>query len=215
VWSPYSLLEDFSKTDKELIRTRIEIGVLGPSALAEEIQKGFHAIIKSTDPLGWSNQMPDEPVLNLYQERDHPLTSYRLNSWGVFLDAIYGGTLGTTFINGLGGVRAKLGWNVPQDFLGGIDPKIGFTDFYIYLIAETDGMLVLHNATISDSFFRNRKPEHEQDLEPAVGSHKYGAIMGYKRFSISYLIEERSNEFKGQEKTMDFGMIKLEYNQPF
>jgi lipid A 3-O-deacylase len=209
--------ETWKFSEAEDVRSRIEVGVLGPSAMSEESQTWFHDITGNRKPMGWDNQLPDEPVLNYYHERRHPLLGYGADGpWRFFADAIYGGTVGTVFINGMGGVVLRAGWNVPPRHIPtGIGPKLGQKGPYVYAIGETDGMLVLHNATISDSLFRKRDPGVEQKIERAVGTYRYGVVAGYGGMSISYTMNERSNEFEGQEKTMDWGTITMEFVRRF
>jgi hypothetical protein len=42
------------------------VGVVGPLALGEETQKGFHDLIGASEPKGWSNQLRTEPLVNVY-----------------------------------------------------------------------------------------------------------------------------------------------------
>lgn len=203
----------------EVVRTRIEAGVMGPAAMSEQSQTVIHKIVGSGKPEGWDNQMPDEPVVNLYQERHHPLQEYgRANGFGSHLEAVYGGTVGTTFINGLGGVLFRSGWNVQAyNITGGIEPKgiSGIHKSFLYATLETDGMLVLHNATLGESFFRNREAGHEQDLEHGVGMYRYGIVAGYGSLAATYLIGERTREYKAQTKNTDWGLISLAYTSQF
>lgn len=45
------------------------IGVLGPAAGGEEIQRPIHTLIRSPDPKGWGNQIGNHLLLNIYYER--------------------------------------------------------------------------------------------------------------------------------------------------
>ena len=36
--------------------------VVGPAALGREIQSGWHKLIDSPKPMGWHNQIPNEPA---------------------------------------------------------------------------------------------------------------------------------------------------------
>lgn len=210
--------EVWSKQGVEMTRTRIEAGVLGPSALAEEAQKEVHRLIHNKLPQGWDNQMPDEPVLNLYHERHHPLMDFgKEDGLGVRLEALYGGTIGTTFINGFGGTLLRSGYNIQANsIIGGIEPKAASkVRPFLYLMLETDGMLVLHNATIGESFFREREPGHEQDLENCVGMYRYGVVGGYKCFTATYLMGMRTREFETQKGNTDWGLISLQFASQF
>jgi len=210
----------------EEVRTRIEIGVLGPASLNERSQRTVHRMINNDLPVGWDNQMPNEPMVNLYQDRYHLLWNGNLNEhWGMDVKGIYGGTVGTTFINGRAGFQWRAGYNIPNNSMpGGIEPKAirdgevaaPSSGFFVYLMSDVTEMVVLHNATCGSSFFRDREPGQERTLEPLVNTYRYGIVIGYNDLSFTYLIGHRSNEFDGQaDGGMDWGMLRLEYLRQF
>jgi lipid A 3-O-deacylase len=203
---------------KEIVRQRWQIGVLGPSAKSEDTQTWFHEVIGSDKPQGWSNQMPDEPMLNYYHERHHPVWLIGdEDGWQLKTEAIYGGTIGTTFIDIQGGHAVMTGWNIPPIHIpGGINPKVmKTTDFYGYVLGEMGGLIVIHNATIGESFIRDRDQGQEQDLERLVGMARYGIVGGYKALSVSYLIGMKTAEYEGQPKNTDWGMVKIGIGSEF
>ena len=42
------------------------VGVVGPASQADEVQDWFHNVISADEPLGWDNQLDDEPVLSFF-----------------------------------------------------------------------------------------------------------------------------------------------------
>jgi len=46
-------------------RIEVSLGVVGPASLAGETQIGFHRLIGADRPMGWDNQLRNEPVLQL------------------------------------------------------------------------------------------------------------------------------------------------------
>jgi hypothetical protein len=210
--------EDWLQFGVETVRSRWEVGVLGPSSQSDETQAWFHRVIDNQEPMGWDNQLPDEPILNYYHERHHPLWSVGVpQKWQACGEAVYGGVVGTTFINVMGGTGAKAGWNIPPTHLtGGIGPKAVKTSKpFFYALAQVNGLYVFHNATIGDSFFRDRLPEHEQELQHEVGEAVVGASAGIRWFALTYALNMRSPEFVGQTKNMDWGMVRLEFVREF
>lgn len=218
-WSgSLTVFRDILKYDGvETSRTRIEVGVLGPSAHAKGIQAWFHDIIESPDPLGWKNQVKDEPVLNLFHERSRLLHSVHLGGWSSRIDAVYGGAVGTSHVDGFGGVSLRAGWNLPSNpILVGIDPKAG-SDFplYVGVVVDVSGMLVIHNATIGKSIFRNRDADIERDIKNTVGQYRGGVELGYNGFALSYMVCHRTAEFDGQKKDTDWGLISIRFSLEF
>src|SRR6185437_11421343 len=45
------------------------VGVIGPAALGEEVQNGFHSIIGDPSTKGWGYQLPNEPAFEIYGQR--------------------------------------------------------------------------------------------------------------------------------------------------
>ena len=209
--------ETWEKRGKEVVRNRIEAGVLGPAARAGQTQEWFHDLIGAAQPMGWENQLPNEPVLNFYHERRYPLWQQDLfKDFKIGMEGIYGGTLGTTFINVNSGMGFKCGYNIPPYSLpSGIDPKRRHSRFFTYMMGELKGIMVMHNATIGDSFFRSRN-QSDINLESVVGEYRYGLVIGYGDYSLALILCRRSAEFKEQmDGGMDWGLIMYEFVRNF
>ena len=49
------------------------LGVVGPASQADELQDAVHSAIDADEPLGWENQLDDEPVLSLFYSKKKKL----------------------------------------------------------------------------------------------------------------------------------------------
>ena len=47
----------------------LSVGVIGPAALGEEVQNGFHSLIGDPSNKGWHYQLPNEPAFEIYSQR--------------------------------------------------------------------------------------------------------------------------------------------------
>ena len=47
----------------------LTLGIVGPASLAEQMQKQVHKIIDAKEPLGWDNQISNEPVFRIEAQR--------------------------------------------------------------------------------------------------------------------------------------------------
>jgi hypothetical protein len=95
-------------------------GMIGPAAQGEPVQKGFHSLVGSAEPMGWANQMPNEPVFNFYYVRKHKVARARCADLAVGM----GASLGTVFTGGRATVESRIGWNLPGGFVRLPDPVL-------------------------------------------------------------------------------------------
>ena len=199
----------------ELVKYEVEAGILGPHAYGYELQSGMHRAIRYTIPQGWDDQLhPDEPLLNLYMERWHPLgLAGDPQGWQARLDGVYGGALGTTFIHAEGGVCGKAGWNIPPDAAGGTVLANRSGGWFAFVFAEPRARLVLHNATLGESMFHDRA--NERDLIPLVGEVELGLTAGKGGFSFTYSVVGSTQEFQHQNLKQDYGNLRFDYTWAF
>lgn len=213
-------------TDKHLgtYKYGIELGVLGPEAQGEYFQTTVHKWTHSRTPKGWANQMPGEPVIQVYGESWHTLATLGSpDAWGIQLCDPVGAHLGTTYINFYGGLALAAGWHPDAPFMDiSIAPKLGpnRNNGYLCIVADGRGYAVLHNSTLGESFFYS---EHERwvkhswqvDMEPWVAEGRIGVVMGYGWFSGGYFIEGRTREFETQTFAANWATIRLGIGNTF
>lgn len=113
----YTSLALHSKDERELDTLELTLGVVGPSALGEEVQNNFHNAIGSPRPEGWSHQLHDEPGLMLTWQRNWRFMALDLPT-GLGLDVIphAGVTAGNVAIYANLGGEVRFGLNLPADF---------------------------------------------------------------------------------------------------
>src|SRR6266850_3783859 len=98
---------------------KVDLGVIGPEALAEETQKSWHGV----SPAGWANQLKFEPGLNLRYDRSYLFSSGTpRNPWRSdvipFVDFSAGNVL--TYFEG--GLTFRFGYNIPNEFAASAQP---------------------------------------------------------------------------------------------
>ena len=208
--------------DPEYVMYELDFGVLGPMALGAQTQSYAHRIIPGNiQPQGWDNQMPNEPILNGYMERHHNfIVTGDRKSWSVVTDGVYGGSLGTTWINTFGGAEARLGYNIP-DFVadntftmkavnGNMEEN---HNFYSYVKFEAKEYAQARNSTLGDSLFQDHP--YGRTLTPAFAETTVGLVIGYDKLSFCYLLTKRSDEYYGQAKPMDYGTLIINFGTTF
>lgn len=201
------------------------IGVVGPWSQSGEIQTWFHGLIGSPEPMGWKNQIPNEPILN------YNWNTYReiwfvgdSKGWCMDLTRQYGYSAGTAFDNVEGGFIGRAGWNLPRDYgISPINPTITYRSIpeklSAYVLAGATGRGVLYNVTLGGSLFQDGP---SQTLKPFVSDEQIGADVGVRdlfgskvNLDLSYSLVFRSREFVGQEDNMQFGSIAISLMRGF
>ncbi|PHS04753.1 MAG: hypothetical protein COA78_16095, partial [Blastopirellula sp.] len=95
----------------------LNLGVVGPSSRAHEVQREVHKIIDSPIPQGWDNQLKDEPGLVLVYDRQWAIPLNDLDNrieWD--FTPHLGGSLGNVFTHLAGGVTLRFGHNLAMDY---------------------------------------------------------------------------------------------------
>jgi hypothetical protein len=177
-----------------------DLGVVGPAALGEPVQKAWHRFVGVGQPRGWDNQGKSEPafLLSYLQKR-------RVGSDRFDLVAHGGATLGTVMTLARGGAMVRLGRNLegfgPDTIepggamlhgtrAQGADGRIGNA---WYVFAGVDHRLVAHNIFLDGPVFRDGpsvdRRRHVRDLS-------LGFSVRLDRLRFSWTRVQRSEEFR-------------------
>jgi hypothetical protein len=214
-----------NKTHREMDTLEFDLGIVGRHSYAEDCQDIAHDWTDSKYPKGWSNQLHDEPVLNIYFERKWRVLHTR-GAGGLGFDYIphLGIAAGNVYtaIN-LGG-QVRFGWNIPNDFgtyiirpgsdssapLDDTDPRFfhPFHRFGVHFFLAVDGNAVARNILLDGNTFRDSHSVHKK---PFVADFVGGIGMIIQRFKITYSQVYRTKEFETQKDEQRFGAISLSY----
>ncbi len=207
-------------TDVELSRQHafeLQLGIIGPESGAEWVQTELHDLIDSQPPLGWDNQLPTEPAINL-------IYRYRRRVGGSHLDLVphVGGALGTVMVTANAGATVRAGWNIsafPQNLIPttaaptdtGERPK-----WELYLFAGAEGRAVAHNVFLDGTLFSD---SHSVDKEDFVYDLTGGLSLRYKNWRFQYTFVRRSEEFSprrpGSDGIHDYGSVSIGVERSF
>jgi hypothetical protein len=214
-----------SKSRQQMDTLEFDLGIVGRHSYAEDCQEAIHNRIGSVDPKGWSHQLHDEPVLNIYFERKWRALQSRGTS-GLGFDCIphMGIAAGNAFTGiNLGG-QVRFGWNIPNDFgtylirpgsdssapVDDADPRFfrPFHRFGIHLFFAVDGNAVARNILLDGNTFRD---SHSVDKKPFVADLIGGIGMIIHRVKITYSYVYRTKEFETQKDEQHFGAISVSF----
>lgn len=177
-----------------------DVGVVGPAALGEPVQKGWHRFVNARQPQGWDNQAKSEPafMLSYLQKRKFGNDHADLVAHG-------GGSLGTVLTLGRIGGMLRLGHRLSGFGPDTIEPGGAMlhgtraqggpepSGSAWYVFAGVDHRLVGHNIFLDGPVFRDgpavERRSHVRDLT-------FGFSFRVDRLRFSWTRIHRSEEFR-------------------
>ena len=214
--------------DETMDHFQLDIGMVGPSARGEDIQKWAHDVFDGTDPKGWDNQLHDEPTINLFIRKkwrwDLDEFEQALNlPVDVQVLPQLGGAVGTVHRYFEWGGTLRFGFNLPDDFgpgrladvaaATGGPPKAGWG---IYGFGRATGRVVEHNIFIEGNNFTD---SHSQSLTTLIGEYQYGVSARYQwkdwALEVGYSQTYITRQFDRQAHNDSYGAYTLSIHGKF
>ena len=192
----------------------IDVGVVGPMALAEQGQNNFHDLIGVSRSNGWDHQLENEPgVLFIAERRWRPQP---LGLGAVDADIIphVGASLGNVMTLANAGATLRLGQDLGVDYgpphvrptLSGLAAVAGGTRFAWYLFAGAEGRFVARNIFLDGNTFAS---SHSVDKKPFVVDVQTGAAIIVHDVRLAFTHVFRTREFDGQRRGDRYGAVSL------
>ncbi|MEO8769520.1 MAG: lipid A deacylase LpxR family protein [Ferruginibacter sp.] len=194
---PYSgeiTLKTFSSaTDtiyKRRISSAINIGIIGPAALGNEIQTNIHKWTGNPVPLGWYTQIRNDIILNYQVDYEKQLLAakghFLLNGVGAF-------RLGTLEDRISGGINFMMG-NFNDPYASRINHKKK-VEYYLYGQARTH--FIGYDASLQGGLFNRHSPYiiSAGDIERATFQADYGIVVNFRKLYLSYSQSFLTKEF--------------------
>lgn len=207
----------FSIGPSTLERFRLSLGIVGPSSLAEEVQKEAHRLSDSHQPVGWETQLPDEPTLQLAYDRQWRIETHVADN-GVVTE--FGPGAGITVGNAFTGVEAggflRVGRNLPVDFgpqrlrsmsggSGFFEPTAGFGWF---VFTGVTARYTPHNIFLDGSLFQD-SPSVSRAPWLGQGWLGFACYHGATRIGYTHVVETRA--FDNQPERGQFGALSISW----
>lgn len=177
-------------TQKKIIETQLDLGMMGPCAVCEQEQKGLHRALNNIQPLGWEYQLGNDMVFNYSFLYEHAVLLKK------HLSLAASGKLraGTLYTDAAAGIHIKAGWlpvytATPQR----IQP------FCVYAFLKGNVKAVGYNATLQGGLLGNNDVYvlPEKNIQRLVYTGTGGLVMAWKRISFEYTRIFISPEFDG------------------
>jgi len=210
--------------NKDSDTLELQVGVVGPAALGEEIQNGIHEKLGSEIANGWDHQLQNElGILLAYEHRWRNVSDELF--WGLNGDAIpfAGFALGNvqTYING--GAAVRFGWNIPHDFGKAVahpaqeaglpafekgsarySPKWAF-----YFLSAFDMSVVARNIFLDGNTFKESASVSERDY--FLGEFTAGIGVDYGSFHFALMNTHNTKDFPRDPGGFSFGSVAFSY----
>jgi hypothetical protein len=194
----------------------VTLGVVGPAALGEEVQNGFHNLIGDTPNRGWHYQIPDQPAFELLDQRIWrlPLADFGLVQTDVLPSLT--AAVGDVRDYAQAGAIVRIGQGLASDFgPSRIEPGLNGTDAYTntqdlawYAFAGVDGQAVGYDVSLDGSTFRKNSPSVPRIWD--VGEAQAGLAILVAGLRVSYTQTWQTQEFKGARSGLfNFGSLTL------
>ena len=185
----------------------LQLGVVGRHAMGREVQTWWHDKVSgSREPMGWDHQLRNEPVINLYWDRQWRRPLSPRGAEGVESDLIPHASLalGNADIHLGGGLTWRWGLGLGSD--NGpprIRPSLPGAGYFRknpgwsgYLFVGVESRLVGRNIFLDGNTFRD---SHRVDRKIVVLDAQYGLVATYDGIKVAITSIIRSKEFDGQQ----------------
>jgi len=204
----------------------LDLGLVGPSSLAQNAQEMIHHAYDFIDPRGWNNQINDEPEFSLKYNRRWRSPTLLLTDFGLMADAIpeLGITAGSLIDDVHAGATFRIGEYFPRDFgPGELSNPADFTstssDFTrpcsFYFFGRPCARLVAHNTLLQGDNFSSRDPV-TVNPEPAVFSVQAGLVVRlFNCLELAYMTTWESPEFDRQHAWDSWSSLQLGFSWTF
>ncbi len=194
----------------------ISVGMVGPSAGGEAMQRFLHTLVNVHQPQGWSNQLSDEAALGLNYvhkwrlfEPEHKGYEFEVSPHAVV-------AVGNVYTYVGGGVMFRWGHGLRRDigppaiqpgFAGSTyfapDPK---PNWYLYAGHET--RLMIRNIFLDGNTLVGSQ---RVEKEPVVGDLQFGIVFHLNRMRVAFSELIRTHEFTTQPRDAPYGAINLAF----
>lgn len=191
-----------------------QVGLVGPKAQGEWVQREFHELIGDSDvPMGWDNQLPDEPeVFASYRFTRRNMLTRPSSGW-LEADAMLTYEVGLGTLQGYvePGVTLRIGHALgdpPFANLGPREPLAALADegetsrcldgpgiFRIeecFMFARVTGRATGWNVFLDGTWSRD---SHSVDRDPFYYDWSVGFRLRWRAFELDYEFVRRSREF--------------------
>jgi hypothetical protein len=208
-----SLLQDTTTTRSI---AQVSVGLIGPDALGQSVQNGFHELIGDTPNRGWKFQLGNEPTLDFLGGRiwRKDIGSFDNGNIGLQVLPQVTAQVGNTEIYAQAGGIIRFGQGLDADFGPAlIQPGITGTDAYTptqpvswYIFGGAAGRIVAHDIFIQGNDFMSSR---SVPLTPLQGDLEIGGAIILYGFRVSATEVFTTPEFHNSAPAFQYGSVAI------
>jgi lipid A 3-O-deacylase len=209
-----------SYSERQLNTLELQLGVVGPSALGEDVQDAVHDWLEDNPARGWDSQLRDEFGFNVILERKWRAIPLPEPGWDFGLDLTPHMRLsvGNVATYAAAGATVRLGQNLASDFGAPlIRPSSSGSAFFDkregfgwYIFAGVEGRAVAQDIFLDGNTFVDSPPS--VDKKPLVADFVTGAAVLIGSARVTYAQVMRTEEFDGQDGNATFGSLSVSWS---
>ena len=205
--------------NESIVKATVQVGILGPNALGEEVQSTFHKeVLKAYFAVeGWDYQVKDEIGLNLELAYQHLF--YHSGNRLLDISGSSAVQLGNTFSGVNAGLLFRFGNLNPfyeSSYANSrIKNKQGDnrrTPLELYLFTKPQLNFAAYDATIQGGLFRSDKGPVTFGIKNWVYSQQIGLNFGWWRLSAKAIVTLKTKEVESNARAYHYGSAVLAYH---
>ena len=209
----------YARKDRWIHAWQLRVGVVGPASQADHVQKWFHKVTDSDEPMGWDTQLPNEPIVNVGYTGTYLLAQGDLGrsaSWRIA--PVASAALGNYFTGAGLGLYGEVGWNL-VDAPGGTALRQGFNTastvgvgpVHGWSVSLSGGLMgygVVHYLPLDGTVFRDSR---SVGSKPFIGLATLGFTVRHRGFVFFLGRTYFTDTFDTQRRRPEFGTLSLSW----
>lgn len=209
----------YARSERATHAWQLRVGMVGPAAQADDVQRRFHQVTGSDKAMGWDTQLPNAPVVNVGYTGAYQLARGDLGksaSWRLVPVANAG--LGNYFTGAGLGMYGEIGWNL-VDALGGTALRQGFNAASTVGVGPVDrwsvslsggvaGYAVGHYLPLDGTVFKDSR---SVDSKPFIGMATLGLSVRHRGFVFFAGRTFFTKTFDTERQRAEFGTFSLSW----
>lgn len=204
--------------NNNILKTSLEIGVVGPASLGQELQDFIHDIYGFRKAIGWKYQIKNAFALNFNTSFTTPLFKDKSNYYDI--NWTNNASIGTVFTNMSSGFYGRIGLKPLQKLVNSIAFNSNLNDKNSKFNNEIESFIyikpmvsyILYDATIQGSFLNTGSPI-TYSVMPFMFSTEIGIRFTANRFNLGYTIHYHTKKLKSIQVPSGnfYGSIQINY----